>query len=93
MVAIGGLRESIAEQTDLSGRMNILVSSAGQGTRVTVNARYVYQVAFEEDRLTWSFDTKGSSSQKISGNAIGTSNIRTCRPTHAAEKAIISGLR
>lgn len=73
----------------LTGRMNIRVRSLGtESTEVTVHARYVLSAPPN----TWAFNTGGSATQRVQNPIQGTGTDRTCRPTHRAEKEIISGI-
>jgi len=79
-----------AVTTTFTGKMNITVREVTpEKTRVRVNARYILASA---EGNTWSFDSGSSSTVSVNNPTQGISAYRTCRPTYAAEKAILSAI-
>jgi len=81
-------------ETDLTGRMNLVLREVGETqSKLTVNARYVYQIAYVEDgryaRADWVFES-GTSASKSLGD--WPEPIK-CQPTGAAERAILDGVQ
>lgn len=73
-----------------AGKMNLFVKAIQPNeTMVRVNARYVLSVPREE---TYAFDSGGESTLKLRNPIDGTPPTRTCRPTYAAEKAVLEAL-
>jgi len=74
----------------LTGKMNILVKGIDdQKSEIRVNARYI----FSSPPQTWAFDTGGYRTLDIgSAAAWGSGSVRTCVPTHEAEKSILEAI-
>jgi hypothetical protein len=89
------LNERFAARLD--GKMNIIVRSlAPRRTLVRVNARYVFATPAQTQPAapsqTWTFDSGGEATLRVAGAASGTIPTRTCRPTYAAERAILEAV-
>lgn len=89
----------------LDGKMNLRVRSVGpEDTELTVNARYIFTIpsTTSTNFLTgapvtysasvFSFDSRSSDTQFISGASPGTPPSRTCQPTGEAENSIMRGI-
>jgi hypothetical protein len=76
--------------TTFTGKMNITVREiTSEQTRVRVNARYILA---STGGNTWSFDSGSSATISVSNATRGIGANRTCRPTYAAEKAILGAI-
>jgi len=81
----------------LDGKMNIVVRSLDpKRTLVRVNARYIFIVPAQTlpqiPSQTWTFDSGGEATIHVLGATAGTSPTRTCRPTYAAERAVLDAV-
>ncbi len=82
----------------LDGKMNLVVRSAGSGrTVVRVNARYIFSMPGNPSlnlvQRNWVFDSGGESSLGVSGDSEeNVASARTCRPTYAAERAVLQAV-
>jgi hypothetical protein len=81
----------------LDGKMNLIVRSVDpKSTLVRVKARYILTVP--QNQLvpsvhTWTFDSGGQSTVNVAYQTTpGTIPTRTCRPTYAAERAILDAV-
>lgn len=97
--------QAMALTVTLNGKMNLLVQPVDTGnTRVSVNARYVLDIAgtnqsvnyytgqtfSQEFNNTWAFDSNSQGSITVQNAAQGISPIRTCQPTGKAENDVIN---
>lgn len=81
----------------LDGKMNIVVRSLDpKRTLVRVNARYIFiapaQTQPQTPVQTWTFDSGGEATVAVAGALAGTIPTRTCRPTYAAERAVLDAV-
>ncbi|MGH2359949.1 MAG: hypothetical protein ACRDGM_05335 [bacterium] len=81
----------------LNGKMNIVVRSLDpKRTLVRVNARYIFivppQTQPQTPAQTWTFDSGGEATIRVAVATSGTIPTRTCRPTYAAERAILDAV-
>lgn len=79
----------------LDGKMNLVVRSLGTNrTVVRVNARYVFSYPAQSNypSSTWTFDSGGEAKVTIPEAISGTIPTRTCRPTYAAELAVLDAI-
>jgi len=81
----------------LDGKMNLVVRSVDPNqTLVRVNARYIFiapaQTQPRTPSQTWTFDSGGEATVTVAGALAGTIPTRTCRPTYAAERAVLNAV-
>lgn len=79
----------------LDGRMNILAKPLeSRKTLVRVNARYIFMTPAQQNFLaqSWTFDSGSQATVTVAKPIAGTIPTRTCRPTYAAEKAVLDAV-
>lgn len=80
----------------LTGKMNLVVRQLEPNkTLVRANARYVF-VSPPQGGIpgnSWTFESGGQATVPVTVPMAGTIPTRTCRPTYAAEKAILDAVR
>jgi uncharacterized protein YceK len=80
----------------LTGKMNLVVRQVDPNrTLVRANARYIF-VAPPQAQVSgesWTFESGGQATVTVANPVSGTIPTRTCRPTYAAEKAILDAVK